>query len=75
MHRRQFLRCLAAGSLAGACGRYLPDEHLLEVSTLQSRAAQIPINQLWWEAADRLMGAHPGIRVEPASGGGAGTRN
>lgn len=72
MHRRQFLRCLAAGSLAGACGRYLPDEHLLEVSTLQSRAAQIPINQLWWEAADRLMGAHPGIRVEPASGGGGG---
>jgi ABC-type glycerol-3-phosphate transport system substrate-binding protein len=72
VRRREFFRCLAAGAAAGACGRYLPDERLLEVSTLQSRAAEIPINQLLWQAADRLMEAHPGIRVEPASGGGGG---
>lgn len=72
MERRQFLRSLALGALTSACGRYLPDENLLEVSTLQSRAAEIPLNQLWWQAADRLMAAHPGVRVEPASGGGGG---
>ncbi len=72
MRRRDFLRCLAAGTLTGACGRYLPDEHRLEVSTLQSRAAEIPFNQLMWQAADRLTQAHPTFRVEPASGGGGG---
>ena len=72
MERREFIKCMAFGALAGGCGSYLPDQHLLEVSTLQSRAAEIPFNQLMWQAADRLTQAHPEVRVEPASGGGGG---
>lgn len=72
MERRAFLKCLAAGALG--CGRYLPDEDLMDVSIpgFQTRAAQVEITQLLWQAVDRFREAHPQIRVEPASGGGGG---
>ena len=70
MKRRDFLKYMAAGSLAGGCGRYLPDETLMEISALQSRATQEPYNQLLWKVVDRFAEIHPDIRLEPASGGG-----
>ena len=72
MKRRDFLKYLAAGALTGGCGQYLPDKNVLEISNLQPRAAQVPINQVLWKAIDRFTEAHPDIRVEPASGGGGG---
>ncbi len=72
MERRDFLKCLAAGALG--CGRYLPDPDLMEVSIpgFQTRAAQVEITQLLWQAVDLFREKYPQIRVEPASGGGGG---
>ncbi len=64
MRRRQFLRCLAAGTLAGGCGRYVPEDDLMEVSIpgFQTRAAEVAITQILWQAVDRFREKHPGIR-------------
>ena len=72
MKRRDFLKYLAGSALMGGCGGYLPDETVMEVSSLQPRAAQIPFNQLLWKTVDLFRETHPDIRVEPASGGGGG---
>jgi len=72
MKRRDFLKNMAAASLASGCGRYLPNEKLMEISELQSRATQEPYNQLLWQVVDRFAKIHPDIRLEPASGGGGG---
>ena len=72
MERRAFLKCLGTGALACGCGRYLPDGNIVEISDLQPRAAQVPLNLLLWKAVDRFVAEHPDIRIEPASGGGGG---
>ena len=72
MKRRDFLKYLGSTALTGGCGRYLPDEHVLEISDLQPRAAQVPINIVKWKAVDRFKKKHPDFRIEPASGGGGG---
>ena len=72
MDRRQFLHRAALGACALGCGDYLPDEGLLEISTLQSRAADLPLNHLLWDTVDRFLEAYPDLRVAPASGGGGG---
>ncbi|MBN97891.1 MAG: hypothetical protein CME16_01400 [Gemmatimonadetes bacterium] len=72
MKRRDFLKYLGGTALSGGCGRYLPDENVLEISDLQPRAAQVPINIVKWKAVDRFKKKHPDIRIEPASGGGGG---
>ncbi|MSR84346.1 MAG: extracellular solute-binding protein [Candidatus Latescibacteria bacterium] len=74
MKRREFLQYLAAGTLAGGCGRYLPEDDLMEVSIpgFQPRAAQVEITQILWKAVDLFREKHPEIRIEPASGGGGG---
>ncbi len=72
MERRDFLKYVAASAFAGGCGRYLPEENVLEIANLQPPAAQVPINQLMWQAVERFRETHPEVQVEPASGGGGG---
>ena len=72
MQRRNFLKCLGGGALAWGCGSYLPDEKIMEISELQSRAGEVPFNQLMWKAVDIFEKQHPEIHIEPASGGGGG---
>ena len=65
---------MAAGTLGGGCGNYLPDEELMEISIpgFQRRVSQVRINQLLWKVVDRFGEQYPHLRVEPASGGGGG---
>jgi raffinose/stachyose/melibiose transport system substrate-binding protein len=72
MERRSFLKCLGGGALAWGCGAYIPDKSVMEISNLQSRAGQVPINQLMWKTVDRFEKEHAEIHIEPASGGGGG---
>jgi len=72
MERRSFIKYLGGGALAWGCGGYLPDEQVMEISTLQSRAGDVPINQLMWKTVDLFREKHPDVRLEPASGGGGG---
>ena len=72
MERRSFLKCLGGGALAWGCGAYRSDAEIMEISQLQSRAGQVPFNQLMWKAVDIFEEQHPEIRIEPASGGGGG---
>ncbi len=72
MERRSFLKCLGGGALAWGCGAYRSDAEIMEISQLQSRAGQVPFNQLMWKAVDIFEEQPPEIRIEPASGGGGG---
>ena len=72
MKRRDFLKYAASSFLGAGCNQYLLEENVLELSGLQSPAAQVPINQLRWQAVRRFIKTYPDIRVEPASGGGGG---
>lgn len=72
MDRRDFLRQAALGACALGCGGNQLDQELMEISTLQSRAADVPMNHLLWAAADRFVETHPNVRPAPASGGGGG---
>jgi len=72
MDRREFLRQAALGACALGCGGNEFDAGLMEISSLQSRAADVPINHLLWAAVDRFVKTHPQVRPAPASGGGGG---